>query len=311
MPVHFPPDRLVPPQMQDTTRPRWQIVLLLMLIALTFGSNHVSARVAFDHGTSVMLAVVVRSAFTALALLVALKFEGVPLTLPQGLGVKLLATGILLTIQSLCIYSAVSMIPVGLALLTFNTFPFIFALMSWAIEGRRPSNRTLLFMPVALLGLSLALNLYGISAQTDAAVMIRGIMLAFAAALAFATVMMVTQRWLIVVDSRVRSLCMMSIIVVLMGGIGLVQDGFALPHDQTGWIALACVCVLYAIAIISFFVFMPRFGMLDNAAVMNFEPVAALLMGFFILDQAISPMQIVGVFVVLTAMVGFAIQKRT
>ncbi|NBS02335.1 MAG: hypothetical protein EBS72_09385 [Rhizobiales bacterium] len=71
------------------------------------------------------------------------------------------------------------------------------------------------------------------------------------------------------------------------------------------------MCVLYAIAIISFFVFMPRFGMLDNAAVMNFEPVAALLMGFFILDQAISPMQIVGVFVVLTAMVGFAIQKRT
>ena len=134
---------------------------------------------------------------------------------------------------------------------------------------------------------------------------------ALAAALSFATVMMVTQRWLIVVDSRVRSLCMMSLVVVLMGGIGLVQDGFALPQDQTGWIALACVCVLYAIAIISFFVFMPRFGMLDNAAVMNFEPVAALLMGFFILDQAISPMQIVGVFVVLTAMVGFAIQKRT
>ncbi len=301
----------ISPLMQDIIRPRWQIVLLLMLIALTFGSNHVSARVAFDHGTSVMLAVVVRSAFTAFALLLALKFEGVALHLPEGLGLKLLATGVLLTIQSLCIYSSVSIIPVGLALLTFNTFPFIFALMSWAIEGRRPSNRTLLFMPVALLGLSLALNLYGISAQTDAAVMLRGIILALAAAVAFATVMMVTQRWLVVIDSRVRSLCMMSIIVVLMGGIGLVQDGFALPHDHTGWIALACLCVLYAIAIISFFVFMPRFGMLDNAAVMNFEPVAALLMGYLILDQAISPVQIVGVFVVLTAMVGFAVQKRT
>ncbi len=296
--------------MQNTTRPRWQIVLLLMLIACTFGSNHVSARVAFDHGTSVMLAVIVRSAFTAFALLVALKLEGVALALPEGVGLKLLATGILLTIQSLCIYSAVSMIPVGLALLTFNTFPFIFALMSWGIEGRRPSNRTLLFMPVALLGLSLALNLYGLSAQTDAVVMLRGIMLALAAALSFATVMMVTQRWLIIVDSRVRSLCMMSIIVVLMGGIGIVQDGFTLPQDNTGWIALACVSVLYAIAIISFFVFMPRFGMLDNAAVMNFEPVSALLMGFFILDQAISPMQVLGVFVVLTAMVGFAVQKR-
>ena len=93
--------------MQATTRPRWQIVLLLMLIASTFGSNHVAARVAFDHGTSVMLAVVVRSAFTACALFIALKLEGVRLNLPEGIGIKIFATGILLTIQSLSIYSAV------------------------------------------------------------------------------------------------------------------------------------------------------------------------------------------------------------
>jgi drug/metabolite transporter (DMT)-like permease len=297
--------------MQTATRPRWQIVLLLMLIACVFGSNHVAARVAFDHGTSVMLAVVVRSTFTSLALLTALKFEGVSLSLPKGIGLKLFATGILLTIQSLCIYSAVAIIPVGLALLTFNTFPFIFALLSWLIEGRRPSNKTLLFMPLALVGLSLALNLFDLSIQADPILMVRGIILSLTASVSFAVVMLVTQRWLVVVDSRLRSLCMMSTVVVLMGALGLLRDGFALPQDPTGWGALVCVAVLYSIAIISFFVFMPRFGMLDNAAVMNFEPVAALIMGIFILDQTIRPVQTLGVVLVFIAMVGFALQKRT
>lgn len=297
--------------MQATTRPRWQIVLLLMLVAGAFGSNHVSARVAFDHGSSVMVAVVVRSAFTACALFVALKFYGVRLALSRDVVLKIFGTGILLTIQSLCIYSAVAIIPVGLALLTFNTFPFVFALMSWVIEGRRPSNRTLLFMPLALFGLSLALNLFGGPTQTDPALMLRGIILALTASVAFAAVMMVTQRWLLAVDGRVRSLYMMLFIVFMMGSIGYLRDGFAPPHDMTGWVALACVAIFYAIAFTSFFVFMPRFGMLDNAAVMNFEPVAALLLGFFILDQTISPIQTLGVGLVLVAMVGFAMQKRT
>ena len=296
--------------MQTSSRPRWQIVLLLMLIACIFGSNHVSARVAFDHGTSVMLAVVVRSAFTAFALFVALKYEGVRLQWPDGVRLKLLAAGVLLTMQSLCIYSAVKIIPVGLALLTFNTFPFIFALLSWAIEGRRPSNRTLMFMPLALLGLSLALNLFGSVQDIEPALMVRGIILSLTAALAFSVVMLVTQRWLLVVDSRLRSFSMMVIIVILMGALGFVQDGFVWPQDPMGWTALGCVAVFYAIAIISFFVFMPRFGMLDNAAVMNFEPVAALLMGVLFLDQTITAIQTVGVCLVLTAMVGFAIQKK-
>ena len=296
--------------MHATTRPRWQIVLLLMLVAGIFGSNHVSARVAFDHGTSVMLAVVVRSIFTAFALFVALKLEGIRLGLTREVALKIFATGILLTIQSLCIYSAVAIIPVGLALLTFNTFPFIFALMSWAIEGHRPSNRTLLFMPLALFGLSMALNLFGGSSQVDPALMLRGISLALTAAVAFSSVMLVTQRSLLAVDGRVRSLYMMCAIVVLMGSIGFMQDGFVPPQDTTGWVALACVAIFYAIAFTSFFVFMPRFGMLDNAAVMNFEPVAALLLGVFILDQTISTIQTVGVGLVLVAMVGFAMQKR-
>ena len=40
--------------------------LSLMLVAFLMGSNHVAARIAFNHGLDVSTAVVVRSAFTAI-----------------------------------------------------------------------------------------------------------------------------------------------------------------------------------------------------------------------------------------------------
>ena len=42
--------------------PRWAGIALLLVIATVFGSNHVAARIAFDHGTNVTTAVAVRSA---------------------------------------------------------------------------------------------------------------------------------------------------------------------------------------------------------------------------------------------------------
>ena len=45
--------------MTTSTLPRWLGVSLLLLIAVTFASNHVAARLAFDHGANVTTAVAV------------------------------------------------------------------------------------------------------------------------------------------------------------------------------------------------------------------------------------------------------------
>ncbi|MGB7541112.1 MAG: EamA/RhaT family transporter, partial [Burkholderiales bacterium] len=49
--------------------PRWLGIALMLVIATTFGSNHIAARLAFDHGVNVTTAVAARSAVTALAVL--------------------------------------------------------------------------------------------------------------------------------------------------------------------------------------------------------------------------------------------------
>ena len=92
--------------------------------------------------------------------------------------------------------------------------------------------------------------------------------------------------------------------------IGLVTDGFALPRDGAGWIGLTLLTILYGTAITSLFVLLPRIGAVNNAALMNFEPIAALTLGWLLLDQTLRPVQIGGIVVVIGAIVMVAAAKR-
>ncbi|HXR57781.1 MAG TPA: EamA family transporter, partial [Burkholderiales bacterium] len=115
-----------------------------MLVGTTFGANHIAARIAFDHGANVTTGVAFRSTGTALFLLGLLFLQRIPFRQSKRTLVKTTGIGLLLTLQSYCIYSAVARIPVALALLAFNTYPILLSLMSWASGGERPSRRALL-----------------------------------------------------------------------------------------------------------------------------------------------------------------------
>ena len=149
--------------MQHAPIARWVGIALLLAIAAIFGSNHIAARIAFDHGTNVTTAVAFRSTGTALFVLVLLLLNGISLRIPGRTFGHSVVIGLFIAVQSYCLYSAVAVIPVALALLVFQTFPMLLALISWIGGGERPSRRVLLAMPVALLGLALALDVWGTS----------------------------------------------------------------------------------------------------------------------------------------------------
>ena len=70
----------------------------------------------------------------------------------------LLVIGLLIGVQSLCLYFAVARLPVALALLAFNTYPLWTALRDRLLYQRRPQRAQLQAMPVILVGLALALT---------------------------------------------------------------------------------------------------------------------------------------------------------
>ncbi|MDA1116459.1 MAG: DMT family transporter [Proteobacteria bacterium] len=278
---------------------------LLMLLATIFAANHIAARLTFDHGTSIATAVAVRSGATALVMVGLLRLHGIPMALPRATLARGLGIGLLVAVQSFCLYSAVAAIPVALALLAFNTFPMLFVLLTWAAGGDNPGRRALVAMPLALVGLVLALDIVG----TLEAIAGRwaeigvGVGWALGASTSFALVLFLTTRHLKDVDGRLRTLLMMGATAVAVGLAGAASSTLALPADGTGWLGLVLLTVLYGTAITAIFTVVPRLAAASNTAALNFEPIAALALGWAIIGQSVELRQLVGAFIVVGAVI--------
>lgn len=281
-------------------------------MATVFGSNHVAARIAFEHGANVTTAVAFRSTGTALFVFLLLAFSGTRLHVERATFGRAVLIGLLLAVQSYCLYSAVARIPVALALLAFQTFPMVLALLSWAAGGETPSRRVRIAMPVALFGLALALDVAGKSGDMAGrwSEIGAGVLWASGASVSFASVLFLTTRWLGGLDGRLRSFLTMSVVAVVTLAGGAATGGFALPADGTGWIALALLTAFYGTAITSMFVLLPRLGAVNNAAVLNFEPIAVLAIAWVVLGQAVAPLQVLGAFVVVGAIMWMGAGKK-
>jgi len=224
--------------MPATLTPRLGIVILLA-VSTTFAANHVAARIAFDHGASVATGVTVRAAGTALVLLLLMKLQGVPLALPRALFGRALAVGVLVAVQSYCLYSAVALIPAALALLVFHICPMLYMLLAWAAGKETPRASALAAMLLALAGLALALDvrLEGLSDRWSE--LGAGVSWAFGGALSFAFVYYANAHALKAVDGRLRTFVVTTVTAVLVLTGGAAADGLALPADGSGWLGLA------------------------------------------------------------------------
>lgn len=288
--------------------PRKLAIALLALLACSFAGNHIAARFAFDDGTGVLLAILCRSGVTLLVLAGLLVWQRQPLGLPVGALRWQLLLGLLIATQSLCLYSAVARIPVALALLVGNTFPMLLALLGWVLGGPRPTGRSVLFMGLILCGLVLALDVPARLADSSDANphWTLGVSLAFCAACAFACALWITDHKLAAMRGPVRSLLTLVIVfssMALAGMSGVMPAGLSLPSSGAGWLALASLVVLYGVAFTLLFVCVPRLNMAQNAPVMNIEPIATMLMGWALLDQQLSALQLIGGVVVVSGIV--------
>jgi drug/metabolite transporter (DMT)-like permease len=290
--------------------PQGVAILILLGIATTFGSNHVAARLAFDHGASVPTAVGVRSGMTALALLALLRLQGVSVAMSGGTLGRALFVGLLVAAQSFCLYSAVARIPVALALLVFSSCPMLYVLISWLAGKDKPPRRALVAAPIALIGLGLALDVHFGSIQGRIAEIGVGAAFALAAALCFAFVMYFNVHWLKGLDGRLRTFLMMAVTSAVVLSVGAASNGLALPADGKGWLGLALLTVLYGSAITTLFIILPRIEGTAATIGLNFEPIAVLALAWFFLGQAVKPLQIVGAFLVVGAIAWLSTAKR-
>jgi drug/metabolite transporter (DMT)-like permease len=284
-------------------------IAILVGVSSAFAANHVAARLAFDHGASVATGIVVRASGTALVLFLLMRIQHVAMHLPRELRGQALLAGILVAVQSYCLYSAVSLIPAALALLVFQTCPMLFVLLSWAMGKEKPRPSTFAAMLLALVGLVLALNItpgrFALSWQQFGA----GAMWAFGGAFSFAFVYYMNSHGLKSLDGRLRTFAMTSVTAVLVLAGGVAAGGLSMPADATGWTGIALLTFFYCVAMTSLFLALPRLSAASTAA-LNFEPIAALVLAWLFLGQTVAPLQIAGAFVTVGAIAWVGVKKH-
>jgi drug/metabolite transporter (DMT)-like permease len=123
-------------------------------------------------------------------------------------------------------------------------------------------------------------------------------------------VLFFSARWLKNVDGRVRTFYTMGMAAVLVAAAGAATGSFDWPREGAGWLGLALLTLLYGSAITTLFVVLPRIRAVNNAVVLNFEPIAALTLGWLILGQTVAPLQIFGAFIVIGAIVYLGTAKH-
>jgi len=278
-------------------------IVVLVGVASAFASNHLCARIAFDHGASVATAVSVRATFTALALLALMRLQRIPLAIPRGLRGKTLLAGILIATQSYCLYSAVALIPPALALLVFQTSPMLYVLLTWALGREAPRWSALAPMLLALVGLSLALN---VSTADRMAV---GVAWAFASGCSMTVVYYLNANALKSLDGRLRTFAMTAVTAVLVVALATAVGAQALPRDGAGFAGLALLAGFYCVAMLSLFFVLPRIPTTTTAA-LNFEPIALLALGWLVLGFTVTPVQLVGAVLTVSAIAWLGASRR-
>ncbi len=286
----------------------------LLLLACLFGANHVAARIALDHGVDVTTAVAARSLATALVVGLLVAWSRMAIVLNARQKRMMLAISLLVTVQSVWLYSSVALIPVGLSLLAFNTYPLWAAFAVWLLYGRTPERAVLIAMPLILTGLALALDATGLasglSAQAQWSSIGQGVLYAVGAGATFGLVLALTQHEVAALDGRLRTAITMLIVGTLALGAAFTHSGLHWPNAPAGWWGLGALSVLYGTAFTMTFTLLPKLGAVGNSPILNVEPVAALGMAWVVLDQRVAPIQFVGAVLVVGTVMWLGLRRR-
>jgi drug/metabolite transporter (DMT)-like permease len=286
-------------EVSSTAVPRRALgIALALATAVAFAFNNASARLALEGGSTPLTLAAFRFILPTLALIVWLRLRGLPLGLPARDRWIAMALGVVTALYTWSLLTAIGRIPLAMAILVFYLFPLVATLILTACGWEKFGWRTLLTIVLAFAGLALALDPR--AGNLD----VVGIGLAFVGALGLGTVIALSSRVIRAGDSRPVTLHIAAVAGTLLIALCLAQGAFALPVTGRGWLGFVGTAGFYAFAMIAFFIALSLIGPLRVSLLSYAEPVIAAGLGVILLGEALLPVQMVGIALVVAALVG-------
>lgn len=269
-------------------------ILLVLFSSTCFGVMPLFAHLAYESGCDPISVLWVRFNVAAIVLWLVLTLQRIPP--PQFRHCLLLMImGSIYVAQSLCYFTALTLIPASLVVLLLYLYPAIVTGLAIVFLGEPLHPRKLIALGLSLLGVFLTI---GVDQGNSA----RGILLGILMAVLYAIYILLVSGIL----SQERSA--LACLTWVMTGSGLVYSGlvgftgWSLPQQPQGWIALLCIgLVSTALAVVTLFAGIKRIGATSAATLSTWEPVVTIVTASLFLGDRLSPLSWMGAGLILFA----------
>ncbi|MGO8923158.1 MAG: EamA family transporter [Xanthobacteraceae bacterium] len=202
-----------------------------------------------------------------------------------------------------CLFKAIETIDVPTAILSYFTYPLLTGLTA-AFAGLEPLRwKGVLCAIVAFCGLALLIDAH------PAGFAVVGVAYAIGAAGCRTAVLLVTRAYLVGADARLTTWYSMLSSTVIFLTASLAQHSWNLPHSDLAWTYLVALSLATTAAILFVFLSTVRIGAFRTAVIMHLEPLTATILSGLVLGQAITPIQALGVIIMLAGLIAFQVWR--
>lgn len=294
--------------------------ILVLISATCFGAMAIFGKLAFAEGVQAQSLVLVR--FTAAAVLL-----GVLLVLRPSLRrpsrrqheqtdprprwpAVLIALGLGAfgyAVQASLYFTALERLDAPLVALVLYTFPVMVTVGAVLLGRERFTSVRVFALATATIGTTLVVAGAG-GLGFDSI----GVLLAFGAAVTYTVYILVSDTVLHRLPPVVLTTLVMIGAAAALGLRSLVSGGVELPSGSTGWFWIGCIVVISTVlAVLTFFAGLKRTGASTTSILSTFEPVVSAGLAAAVLGEVLSPVQLLGALLVLSAAVIVQVRPRS
>jgi drug/metabolite transporter (DMT)-like permease len=267
---------------------------LVGLSTVAFGVLPILGKVAYAAGVEVLPLLAWRYVIAALLIVV---LERGPLP-PLRERVRLWAIGCVFVCNSIAYFRALELIPASVTALVLYTYPVMVALLAALGGVERLTGRAVLAAAGAFAGCALTAR----SSSSATPLPPSGVAWALAAALVYASYIVLSSRFGSGVPARVLALHLAQAAAVVCVALALAGGGLSLPLDPRGLLAVAGMGVVSTVvAMTAFLAGMALVGPTRASVLSSLEVVVTLLLAFALLGERLGPWQWTGAALILGA----------
>ena len=300
-----------PSRPKDTSR--WLGAGLIAVSAAGFATLSIFGKFAFAAGLS-------------LTGFLSLRFGGAALLLALGLGIArrggifpgarltaiLLSLGLFgYAVQASLYFLGLERIPASLSAVLLYAYPFFVALLNWAVNHRPPQRREWFAMGLATVGVALTVS-GGNGSDGGQPVDRLGVLFTLCSAGWYACYIVISDRYVHRAGALVSTTWVALGAAISFLVIGLATRTWAfVPTMGSAAIILGLILFSTILPISTFFAGMARVGPTTASLLSTLEPVFTILLASLLLQERLSPLQLLGGLLVLAGVVWISLPTRS